>query len=144
MNSDTAPRPPMNSGANTPAHTPGPWRVGFAPDYCPKPEEDRCEIACLPHPIWDALDVFGKRTAADAASHEEHFANASLIAAAPDLLAAAKHALATAESWIHDQLDGTSSLDGELAELEPVRAAIAKAEAHEARAVLERVEAAHD
>lgn len=54
-------------------------------------------------------------------------ANARLIAAAPELLEAAKKALAEAESWIHDQLDGTSSLEGALAELEPVRAAIAKA-----------------
>ena len=53
--------------------------------------------------------------------------SAALIAAAPELLDAAELALRTAESWIHDQLDGTSSLESALAELEPVRAAIAKA-----------------
>jgi hypothetical protein len=45
-----------------------------------------------------------------------------------ELLAAAKLALSTAESWIDDLLDGTSMVDGALAELEPVRAALAKAE----------------
>jgi hypothetical protein len=54
-------------------------------------------------------------------------ANACLIAAAPDLLEAAELALQSAESWIYDQLDGTSSLESALAKLEPVRAAIAKA-----------------
>jgi hypothetical protein len=54
-------------------------------------------------------------------------ANARLIAAAPELLAGCRTALEVAESWIHDQLDGTSSLDGALAELAPVRAALAKA-----------------
>lgn len=50
------------------------------------------------------------------------------LAGHDDLLAAAKLALAEAESWIHDQLDGTSGLERALAELEPVRAAIAKTE----------------
>lgn len=57
----------------------------------------------------------------------EFMANARLIAAAPDLLEAAKIALSEAESWIHDQLDGTSSLDSALKALEPVREAIARA-----------------
>ena len=56
-----------------------------------------------------------------------HEANACLIAAAPDLLEAAQLALQIAESWIHDQLDGTSSIDGALLHLDPVRAAIARA-----------------
>ncbi len=54
-------------------------------------------------------------------------ANARLIAAAPELLKACEKALAIAEDWIHDQLDGTSSLKGELAKLRPIRKAIAKA-----------------
>ena len=33
-------------------------------------------------------------------------------------------ALVTAESWIHDQLDGTSHLKGALAELQPCRDAL--------------------
>ena len=58
---------------------------------------------------------------------DEQEANARLIAAAPDLLEAAQLALQIAESWIHDQLDGTSSIDGALLHLDPVRAAIARA-----------------
>jgi hypothetical protein len=57
----------------------------------------------------------------------EAFANARLIASAPELYEAAKLALATAESWIHDQLDGTGMVDEALAKLEPVRAALLKA-----------------
>lgn len=53
--------------------------------------------------------------------------NSRLAAAAPDLLEAAKLGLMISESWIHDQLDGTSSLDSALLSLAPVRAAIAKA-----------------
>ena len=45
-----------------------------------------------------------------------------------DLLEAAKLALYEAEGWVHDQLDGTSSLDDALARLDSVRAAIAAAE----------------
>ena len=52
---------------------------------------------------------------------------ADLFAAAPDLLEAAQLALQIAESWIHDKLDGTSSIDGALLHLDPVRAAIARA-----------------
>jgi hypothetical protein len=44
------------------------------------------------------------------------------------LLEAAKTALETAESWIHDQLDGTPMVDKLLAELQDVRDAIAEAE----------------
>ena len=62
-----------------------------------------------------------------ASGPDEQEANARLIAAAPDLLEAAQLALQIAESWIHDQLDGTSSIDGALLHLDPVRAAIARA-----------------
>ena len=44
------------------------------------------------------------------------------------LRAAATLALTVAESWIHDQLDGTHFLDSALAELAPVRAALSKEE----------------
>jgi hypothetical protein len=86
-------------------YTPGPWKIG--------------------------AHESGKM-AVDGANGEEltgfiEPADAILIAAAPDLLEAAKLALQSAESWIHDQLDGTSLLESALAELEPVRAAIAKA-----------------
>lgn len=45
-----------------------------------------------------------------------------------EFLAAAKLALSEAESWIHDQLDGTSALEPALARLAPARTAIANAE----------------
>ena len=55
-------------------------------------------------------------------------ANAAFIVRAcnahDQLVEALELALARAESWIHDQLDGTSSLESELAELEPCRAAL--------------------
>jgi hypothetical protein len=54
-------------------------------------------------------------------------ANARLIAAAPDLLDAAILGLREAEGWVHDQLDGTKTLARALAELQPIRDAIAKA-----------------
>ena len=53
--------------------------------------------------------------------------NVQLHQSNADLLAAAQLALSVAESWIHDQLDGTGSIEGELAELDPVRAVIARA-----------------
>jgi hypothetical protein len=40
------------------------------------------------------------------------------------LLEAAKKALSVAEGWIHDQRDGTSGLEGALAELDDAREAI--------------------
>jgi len=49
-------------------------------------------------------------------------------ALAGELAEAARLALAEAQSWIHDQLDGTGSLDGALRVLDPVRAALAKYE----------------
>lgn len=54
-------------------------------------------------------------------------ANTTLVTAAPDLLEAAKLALKIAESHIHNELDGTIYCESALAELEPVRQAIAKA-----------------
>lgn len=60
-------------------------------------------------------------------TNEEAVRDAYLLAAAPDLLEAARLGLEVAESWIHDQLDGTSSLEEALAEVAPIRAAIAKA-----------------
>jgi hypothetical protein len=57
----------------------------------------------------------------------ENPADWTLMAAAPDLLEAAKLGLKEAESWIHDLLDGTSSAERALKKLDPIRAAIAKA-----------------
>ena len=58
---------------------------------------------------------------------EQSISKANLIAASPDLLAALRTTLGIAESWIHDQLDGTPSVDDALAELKPARDAIVKA-----------------
>jgi predicted nucleic acid-binding Zn-ribbon protein len=41
---------------------------------------------------------------------------------------AAELALAIAESWIHDQLDGTSLLENSLSDLDPVRKALVTTE----------------
>lgn len=45
-----------------------------------------------------------------------------------ELLKAAKHGLYAAESWVYDQLEGTSNFDVGMQELTPIRVAIAKAE----------------
>ena len=89
-------------------YTPGPWHT--AGDQGVQIRSEKHQIA----KIWTMRG-------------NEWKANARLITAAPDLLEAAKLALQSAESWIYDQLDGTSLLESALAELEPVRAAIAKA-----------------
>ena len=98
-------------------HTPGPWAISHQPDTANRQVDDAagrqityCPVHCKSVPLPEAQ------------------ANARLIAAAPELLAACKLALETAENWIHDQLDGTSMVEPELADLEPVRQAIAKAE----------------
>jgi len=48
--------------------------------------------------------------------------------AAPDLYEACKLGLAECEAYIHDEYDGVGYIDKLLAELEPIRKAIAKAE----------------
>jgi hypothetical protein len=58
-------------------------------------------------------------------------ANARLIAAAPELLEAARLGLAIAGGWIQSELEGTAHHQEELNRLEPIRAAIAKAEGGE-------------
>jgi len=58
---------------------------------------------------------------------DEHKANARLIAAAPELLAAVGQLLAAFDSEIHNEYDGTSLLDGRLAEVDYARTLIAKA-----------------
>ena len=97
-------------------HTPGPWFVDHKSPFLVRAGDD-IDGRHIAHigpanytPIFDVDEP-----------------NAKLIAAAPDLLEAAQLALQIAESWIHDQLDGTSSIDGALLHLDPVRAAIARA-----------------
>ena len=98
-------------------HTPGPW-FAVADKGQTIIRTSRSSAAFSPLAI-----VKGDKR--DTIKDQE--ANARLIAAAPDLLEAAQLALQIAESWIHDQLDGTSSIDGALLHLDPVRAAIARA-----------------
>jgi hypothetical protein len=67
------------------AFTPGPWRIDGLHQldgWGHREGEDQCELACLPHPTFDALEIFGRRVRDDFAEHE---ANARLIAAAPEL-----------------------------------------------------------
>lgn len=102
-------------------HTPGEWRAGIEGDDCyPTPEEDSLEIACVPHNTFDAIDVFCASRDGGEASYAEHVANARLIAAAPDLLAACKRAEAAygAGNWAGEEIG------------EQLQAAIAKAEGH--------------
>lgn len=102
-------------------HTPGPWAAQI-----------NNPLAVLPgHTIKSArspyLPVGIVHAHNGTAGPAEGIANAKLMAAAPDLLKAAEKALQIAENWIHDQLDGTSSLKGALAQLKSVRQAITKA-----------------
>ena len=96
-------------------HTPGPWEVA-ADDRNGQAvvRAEHNEVATCWHHCVGSIE-------------KEMRANARLIAAAPELLAAATLGLKVAESWIHDQLDGTKFLADALAELDSVRAAIAKA-----------------
>ena len=69
------------------------------------------------------LKAWGSPTSTWAAAELE--ANAAEI---ERLREALEIAVRIADSWIHDQLDGTSMLDDALAELEPARAALNKQE----------------
>ena len=100
----------------------GPWKVVADERYDRFAEADR--IVGYDIKSEDGEIVGSEGISGDS---EINLANARLIAAAPDLLEAAQLALQIAESWIHDQLDGTSSIDGALLHLDPVRAAIARA-----------------
>lgn len=97
--------------------TPGPWRHVPGMVYEPGPSTHIASAGM-------EQGVYGPRPVLRG---EEHF-NGRLIAAAPELLEAARLGLELAEGWIHDQLDGTGSLESALLELLPIRAAIAKAE----------------
>lgn len=93
-------------------HTPGPWRAGLGDDQSPRHGE--FELACLEH------HVFGTGIYAPgdyySENYAEHEANARLIAAAPDLLAACKRALEDEGALVGATRRGE------------IRAAIAKAE----------------
>jgi hypothetical protein len=94
----------------------GPWRRDFAPYLHAVVVTDAAGRTILEVPNLPPLTEHQMKAIAD------------IAAAAPELYAAAKLGLKIAESWVRDELDGTSSLDAALAELEPVRLALAKAE----------------
>lgn len=98
--------------------TPGPWIVDGS---VTRGDADHLGSTVAVASTLNVAWPFGRR-----AIKEEPY-NAHLIAAAPELLEAAQIALSIAESWIHDQLDGTSQLEIALRELSPVRDAIARA-----------------
>ena len=100
-------------------HTPGPWRINTA-------------IRAGEFDVKDANSSGGHAPIAKVRGDKRRtakqaLANARLIAAAPDLLEAAKLGLREAEGWIRDQLEGTRMFDAAMKELDPIRAAIAKA-----------------
>ena len=105
------------------SHTPRPWRVVNRPSRGIQIEwggdEDGTERP-IAHMRWtDGLNAEVEKLV---------LRDAHILAAAPELLEAAKKALAVAEEWIYSELHGTNIHDRKLAELDSVRAAIAKAE----------------
>ena len=124
----------MSSASETPnkKHTPTPWisaQDSLTDNISLRTKEGRhvADLTTTQH-IQLVTDTREERVA----RWTEVQSNAAFIVRAvnhhENLLRAAKEALANAESWIHDQLDGTSSLNSQLEALEDVRAAIAKAE----------------
>jgi hypothetical protein len=114
---------PTGAGAFTPA----PWRVDNPvlprDGWGAREGEDRCELTCLPHPTFDAIEIYARRQRDDYAEHE---ANARLIAAAPDLYEALLEAKGLADMAVmSDDQEGTPSEDQ--AALEKLRAKIGAA-----------------
>jgi hypothetical protein len=91
-------------------HTPGPWSLtepnGVGQGYSLKGPD-----------AWFGYKPWSQETRA----------NVALCAAAPDLLESLEKLLASFDSEIHNEYDGTSMLADRLAEADHARAAIAKA-----------------
>jgi hypothetical protein len=104
-------------------HTPGPWEVGGVGNTCVTPSTDKQERICV---CWD---TFPKQL--DDGSWEDHTqeiqANARLIAAAPELLAALKECRDRLSDWVECS-DRNEDVADDNAALEMAIAAIAKAE----------------
>lgn len=94
-------------------HTPGPWD--------PQPDFGGTVWAGQGRKRECIAEVSGN-------THERTWANAQLIAAAPELYEALTSCLRDLESWVHDQLDGTRMFDEVWQTMEPYRAAIKKAQ----------------
>jgi hypothetical protein len=107
-------------------HTPGPWVVRDADTMCPVIDSPNVGKG-----YWASLATATQRDPhpreGGGISMEMARANARLISAAPDLLKALETLLASFDSEIHNEYDGTSMLAERLAEADHARAAIAKA-----------------
>ena len=102
-------------------HTPGPWgTANMTEGRCSTPQlyviSESEQIARISH-------IQGHGRQGEAANIDERIANARLIAAAPELLAACKALV--------QQIDNGSSLTGGEVQVENARAAIAKAQGSE-------------
>lgn len=104
-------------------HTTGPWRVRTL-------ERNGQVVDCF----VCANDVQGHAYDAEIMGDDEYrdgierkLADARLISAAPDLLAALKHLLAEHERWINDEYSGTGLEVNLMSELDYARKAIARA-----------------
>lgn len=103
-------------------HTPGPWlpKMQFGEWYVrqdPSPWDGRGYQLICNLPAEKKSTPLG----------EMYAANARLIAAAPDLLEAARLGLQEAESLIRSDYEGTGHFAPMMADLEPIRAAIQRA-----------------
>lgn len=94
-------------------HTPGSWRVLWGRNAS--------------YPLTIHNGTVNIVTSMGRKAHPEAIANARLIAAAPELLAALKRTLAELESHIRNEYEGTSMFVPMMAELQPVHELIAKA-----------------
>ena len=97
-------------------HTPGPWSNHGGFDISAD-----CGVSCV------AVTVSGKYPSGEYVKNKEQFANSLLIASAPELLAAAKCALADLEG-IMPEFDPDGSEHPGWKTTEELRAAINKAE----------------
>jgi hypothetical protein len=89
-----------------PQFTPGPWRAAISEVY-PLNGERELEICRIPHNTYDAIEVFAPTTDGRETwdsrhtepRHDEHLANARLIAAAPELYEALSEVVTLLEGW---------------------------------------------
>lgn len=104
----------LSAVSRQPSATPGPWKVSVSPSLV--------KTRCIVHEVWRGTRLFFRRVATVSihGPDAENEANAHLLAAAPDLLAACKQAV----EFLDNGPDGT----GVDAACVRVRAAIAKAE----------------